>query len=293
MIDTSVLFDYSFITVAVGTIILALASSMVGTISVLTKQSLIGDTIGHASYPGVIFAFILFQQRDPLILTLGAMFSGYVSYYLVHWITRHSEHSLINALALVSSSFFGLGMVLKNFIQGHKAFSKAAQAGLQKYLFGQAAFIQQDDVILISIVSIFCIVIFLLFYEKYKIFLFDPTFAQLNGISPKLLNQLTTFMMISLISVGLKVVGAILMSSFLIAPAVTGILCSKHYKTALWIGLVSATISAFLGTYFSSIISGLSTGPAIIVCMSIIALTTFFITQYIKPNLHKGGSTTC
>ena len=62
----SLLTEYSFWTVALGTCLLAFASSMVGTISVLTKQSMIGDSLGHAAYPGVVFSFILFQSRIPL-----------------------------------------------------------------------------------------------------------------------------------------------------------------------------------------------------------------------------------
>ncbi|MBF0779814.1 metal ABC transporter permease [Granulicatella sp. 19428wC4_WM01] len=283
----SILFDYSFLTVVIGTTVLAIATSMIGTLSVLTKQSLIGDTLGHASYPGVIFSFMIFQSRNPLLLMLGAMFSGYVSYYTVHFIKNHSKHSYVNALALVSSSFFGLGMVLKNFIQGHEAFSKATQAGLQKYLFGQAAFIQADDVTLILTVSSLCIILFLVFYQRYKLFIFDRTFAFINGVPIKFLNHLTTFMMISLIAIGLKVVGAILISSFLIAPAITGILWSKHYHKALIISVCTGVISAFVGTYTSSIVSDLSTGPAIIVVMSLIAITSFLVK--LKQSSGKGG----
>ena len=149
-----VLKDYSFWTVALGTICLALATSQIGTISVLTRQSLIGDSLGHASYPGVILSFMVFQSRNPFLLMLGAVVSGYFSYGLVLWITRHGKQSLVNALSLVSASFFGLGMVLKQYLQGNDAYKGAAQAGLQTYLFGQAAFIQLDDVFLIAVVSI-------------------------------------------------------------------------------------------------------------------------------------------
>ncbi|WP_192873812.1 metal ABC transporter permease, partial [Streptococcus suis] len=100
----------------------------IGSISVLTKQSLLGDALGHASYPGVIVSFMIFQSRHPLYLLLGAVLSGYLSYALVHWLRRKGGHSLVNALSLVSASFFGLGMVLKNAIQGNEAFAGASQA---------------------------------------------------------------------------------------------------------------------------------------------------------------------
>lgn len=273
----NLLFDYSFLTVAIGTILLAIASSLVGTISVLTNQSLIGDTIGHASYPGIIMSFMVFHSRNVLLLTIGAAISGYISYLLVDWLVKKGNHSRVNALSIVSAGFFGLGMVLKNYVQGNELFEDASQAGLSTYLFGQAAFIRMDDVLIIAVVSIICIIVFLLFFESFKLYLFDATLAQIAGVPVSFLNKLVTIMMISLIAIGLKVIGAILISSFLIAPAVTGLILGKHYHQTLLISLFTGVFSALLGTYISSAVSGLSTGPTIIVCMSLLSLGSFII----------------
>lgn len=279
--------EYSFWTVAIGTVSLALATSVIGSISVLTRQSLLGDMLGHATYPGVIFSFMIFQSRQPLYLLLGAVFSGYVSYGLVRWLCDKGGHSLVNALSVVSASFFGLGMVLKNVIQGNEAFSGASQAGLQKYLFGQAAFIQFDDVVLISIVALMALGLFFLFYREYTLYLFDPTFAQVIGVRIALLRRLTMFLMICLIAVGLKLVGAILMSSFLIAPAVFGLLIGKSYHRSLLLASLVAVFSAFVGTWLSSVVPGLSTGPTIIVCLTGLVFIAFIYATYItKENAH-------
>lgn len=277
-----VLQDYSFWTVALGTVSLALASSSIGSVTVLTRQSLLGDALGHASYPGVILSFMVFQSRNPLLLLLGAMVSGYVSYGLIQWLRYKGGHSLVNALALVSASFFGLGMVLKNAIQGNEAFAGASQAGLQTYLFGQAAFIQLDDVVLIGLVSGLALGLFFLFYQGYKVFLFDPTFARLIGVRVRFLEGMTMLLMIGLIAVGLKLVGAILMSSFLIAPAVFGLLLGKSYHQSLGLASLVAVGSAFFGTWVSSSISGLSTGPTIIVFLTGFTLLAFVYVTYIR-----------
>lgn len=277
-----VLRDYSFWTVALGTIFLALAASVIGSISVLTKQSLIGDSLGHASYPGVIVSFMVFQSRNPFLLMLGAMLAGYLSYGLVRWICKDGKHSLVNALSLVAASFFGLGMVLKNYIQGHETFAGASQAGLQTYLFGQAAFIQLDDVGLICLVSLLSLSIFFACYQQYKVFLFDAVFAGLVGVRVKWLERLSMFLMICLIAVGLKLVGAVLMSSFLIAPAVWGLLLGRSYRQTLGLSALIAMGSAFAGTWMSSVVSGLSTGPSIIVCMSVSVLLAFAYVTYVR-----------
>ncbi|WP_105159516.1 metal ABC transporter permease [Streptococcus suis] len=279
--------DYSFWTVALGTLVLALAASQIGTISVLTRQSLIGDSLGHAAYPGIILSYMVFQSRQPLLLLLGAVGSGYLSYGLVGWLCRRGRTSRINALALVSAAFFGLGLVLKQYVQGNAAFQGAAQAGLENYVFGQAAFMQLDDVLLICLVALLGLFLFGWHYQSLKLYLFDRQFAKLVGIPVEKIDRLTLFLLLSLIAVGLKVVGAILMSSFLIAPAVFGLLLGKSYAQTLALAAVIASFSALVGTYLSSVVTGLSTGPTIILCLSVSSLVAFAYVTYIrKENVH-------
>ncbi len=279
--------DYSFWTVALGTLVLALAASQIGTISVLTRQSLIGDSLGHAAYPGIILSYMVFQSRQPLLLLLGAVGSGYLSYGLVGWLCRRGRTSRVNALALVSAAFFGLGLVLKQYVQGNAVFQGAAQAGLENYVFGQAAFMQLDDVLLICLVALLGLFLFGWHYQSLKLYLFDRQFAKLVGIPVEKIDRLTLFLLLSLIAVGLKVVGAILMSSFLIAPAVFGLLLGKSYAQTLSFSAGIASFSALVGTYLSSVVTGLSTGPTIILCLSVSSLLAFaYVTYMRKENVH-------
>ncbi|HEM3695214.1 TPA: metal ABC transporter permease [Streptococcus suis] len=279
--------DYSFWTVAMGTLVLALAASQIGTISVLTRQSLIGDSLGHAAYPGIILSYMVFQSRQPLLLLLGAVGSGYLSYGLVGWLCRRGRTSRVNALALVSAAFFGLGLVLKQYVQGNAAFQGTAQAGLENYVFGQAAFMQLDDVLLICLVALLGLFLFGWYYQSLKLYLFDRQFAKLVGIPVEKIDRLTLFLLLSLIAIGLKVVGAILMSSFLIAPAVFGLLLGKSYGQTLALAAGIASFSALVGTYLSSVVTGLSTGPTIILCLSVSSLVAFAYVTYIrKENVH-------
>ena len=68
MLDFDILTSYSFLIVAAGTFLLASTAGAVGTVSVLKGQSLIGDAIGHAAFPGIVLSFMLFMQRDPVLL---------------------------------------------------------------------------------------------------------------------------------------------------------------------------------------------------------------------------------
>lgn len=273
-------FDYSFLTVLLGTCFFALASSTLGTICLLTKQSLIGDALGHASYPGIILAFMIFKTRHPFLLLLGAIFSGYLSYGLIYLSLKYSKSNFLNHLALISSSLFGLGILLKQFMQGNKHFSNVSQYGLDNYLFGQAAFIQKQDVYLIVIITCLSLFCFYSGYHFFKIYLFDHQFADLVGISNKIMRQIIILLMVCLIAVGLKLVGAILISSFLIIPSSLGLMLGRQYHHALMIANACAIGSTCLGVYLSSTVKGLSTGPTIIIIMSVIVLIAFIYTTY-------------
>ena len=132
--NLEVLSSYSFLVVAIGTMILAAVAGMVGTLTVLKGQSLIGDAIGHAAYPGVILAFMLTLQMDPLVLIIGAAVSGLFAFIFIQFFSKHSKVKLDAILATILSAFFGLGMVLKSYIQGHPDYAHVPQGGLQNYI---------------------------------------------------------------------------------------------------------------------------------------------------------------
>ncbi|MDO5713529.1 MAG: metal ABC transporter permease [Tissierellia bacterium] len=271
-----ILFGYSFLIVAIGTGILAIASAMAGCITVQKGRGLIGDAIGHSSFPGIVLAFMLFQTREPGILLLGSAFSGALAYWTIHVLTKYSPMEEDASLAISLSGFFGLGMVLKSYVTGNPKFTGASQSGLQNYIFGQAAFMLEKDILYIFIVSVIVLMFVILFYKEICIYLFDETYGQTVGINENIMDILLLVMMISLISVGLKVVGAILISSFLIIPAVTATLWTKQFYKTLIFSSVMGSICAVIGTYISTKYNGLSTGPTIVLCMGFIALLSLF-----------------
>ena len=85
-----ILFSYDFLVVAIGTVLLAIPSAIVGCFSVYKGQSLMADAVGHASYPGVVVAFMLFSIRSSVILTLGAAVFGILAYLTIQLIRKHS-----------------------------------------------------------------------------------------------------------------------------------------------------------------------------------------------------------
>lgn len=277
MFNMDVLTSYSFLIVGSGTFLLAAIAGAVGCITVLKGQSLIGDAIGHAAFPGIVLSFMLFLQREPVLLTLGAVVSGTTAFMLIQVIKENSKLELDAILAVILSSFFGAGMVLKSHIQGNSAYKDAAQSGLSSYIFGQAAYIMKDDVKLILYIGIPTLILLILFYKEIKLFLFDEIYARTIGIKTVLLYGIILVMTMGIIAAGLKLVGAILISSLLIIPAITALQWSEKFSKVLIIAGVTGGVSALIGTYISTVYDGMSTGATIILVMGSFAVISLVI----------------
>ena len=285
----TLLFQYSFIVIALGTMSLAISTGIVGTISILKRQSLIGDAVGHASFPGIVLAFIIAGRKDSLTLMSGAIIAGVFAFFIIQSVVNSSKLEADTTMAIILSAMFGFGMVLKSYIQGNPAFS-GSQAGLANYIFGQAAYMLKEDVIIIFCVSIISILLFLIFFKEIKIHVFDEAYAETLGIKKNIISVLIIIITMLLIAAGLKAVGVVLISSMLITPGVIGMQWSKRYESVLIIAVISGALSALIETSVSTLVKGMSTGPSIILCMTTVAFLSVLCGPYgiIASKLRKG-----
>lgn len=263
--------DYTFQTVALGSTLLGLISGVLGSFAVLRKQSLLGDGVSHSSLPGVVMAFVLLGSKNTEVLLLGALVSGLLATLLIISIVRHTRVKFDSALALVMSVFFGLGLILLTYVQ---KIPNSNQAGLKRFIFGQASTLLQRDIELMMIGGLVLLALVLLFWKEFKLVTFDSDFAQSIGFSPKKLNLLLSFMIVLAIIIGLQTVGVILMSAMLITPAVA----ARQWTNRLWVmvtlSALFGAVSSVAGTAASSLVPKLPTGPAIVVCVSIIVVVS-------------------
>ena len=177
--------DYTLRTITLGTAILGAVCGMLGSFAVLRKQSLLGDAISHAALPGIAIAFLITGAKDSNVLLLGALVSGLIGTFWIRGIITKTHLKSDTALGLILSLFFGFGMLLLTFIQKQP---NANQAGLDKYLFGQAATLVESDVWLMAIVTGICLVILLLFWKEFKLLLFDADYTKTLGFNTKFID---------------------------------------------------------------------------------------------------------
>ncbi|MPW25549.1 iron chelate uptake ABC transporter family permease subunit [Alkalibaculum sp. M08DMB] len=266
--------DYTFQTVAIGSAILGLISGVLGTFAVLRKQSLLGDGVSHAALPGVVLGFILIGSKNTEFLLLGALLSGLLSTLLITTIVKYSRIKFDSALALIMSVFFGLGLVLLTYVQ---KIPNANQAGLNRFIFGQASSLMRRDVNLMIICGSILLLLLIIFWKEFKIFTFDSEFAQSLGFSPKKLDLLLSLMTVTGIILGLQTVGVILMSAMLVAPAVAARQWTNKLSVMAFLGAIFGAISGIFGTAVSSFIPKLPTGPTIVLFASLIVLISILL----------------
>lgn len=265
----TILQSYTTQMVLLGTALLGLASGIAGTFAVLRKESLIGDGLSHAALPGVVIAFLLTGIKDIEVLIAGAALSSIAAAWLITITVENSKIKFDGALATILSAFFGLGMVLLTYLQ---SLNNAGQAGLSKFIFGQAATILARDVYITSAAALIIIVLTALFWKELKLISFDVEYAKTLQIPVTFTLILYRSLLIMTIIIGIQSVGAILISSLLIAPAVGARQWTNKLGTMCILAGFFGMVSAIGGTIWSTSVQKLPTGPAIIVILSAIVL---------------------
>ena len=265
----TILQSYTTQMVLLGTALLGLASGIAGTFAVLRKESLIGDGLSHAALPGVVIAFLLTGIKDIEVLILGAALSSITAAWLITITVENSKIKFDGALATILSAFFGLGMVLLTYLQ---SLNNAGQAGLSKFIFGQAATILARDVYITSAAALIIIILTASFWKELKLISFDVEYAKTLQIPVTFTLILYRSLLIMTIIIGIQSVGAILISSLLIAPAVGARQWTNKLGTMCILAGLFGMVSAMGGTIWSTTVQKLPTGPAIIVILSVIVL---------------------
>lgn len=264
-----ILTDYTLQIVSLGSAILGIISGVLGSFAVIRNESLLGDAVSHSALPGIALVFLITQNKNTEILLLGALLSGLLATFIILSIVKYSRVKFDTALALILSVFFGAGIVLLTYIQ---KIPNANQAGLDKFIFGQASTLLKRDVQIMAIVGVVLIALVLIFWKEFKIVSFDKEFAESLGFSVNKVTALLSFMIVSAIIIGLQTVGVILMSAMLTAPAVAARQWTNKLSLMVILSAIFGAISGVIGTIFSSLIPRLPTGPMIVIIISIIVI---------------------
>jgi manganese/zinc/iron transport system permease protein len=269
-------FDQTLFLILLTTGILGINAGMIGTFLVLSKKSLFGDTIAHATLPGLTGIFFYTMSKNPCILLISATISALFAAFIIDQLEQKTTLKKDTILGIVLATSFGLGTVFLSKIQ---TIPDAHQAGLTKYLLGNASTLLHQDLFLILSITLISIMFVLIICNRYKTMLFDAEFAVTNNIATRIISGIMLLLTTLTIVIGLQTVGVILISALLIAPASAARQWSYKFETVIVLAAFFGMLSTTAGTLLSSSMMHVPTGPTIV----IVATTLTFFSILFAP----------
>ena len=254
MIETlHIMFSYSFILRAliVG-VLVSLCASLLGVSLVLKRYSMIGDGLSHVGF-GAIAVATAFNWAPMEFTILVVIIAAFL-------LLRLSENSSIkgdSAIAIISTGALAFGILVASMTTG-------MNTDINSYLFGSILAMTLNDVLLSVALSAVVIVLFVLFYNKIFAVTFDETFSNATGIRANVYNMLIAILTAITIVLGMRMMGALLISSLIIFPALTSMRVCKHFKTVVIVSAVISIICFLIGLIISYFFST-PTGATVVV----------------------------
>ncbi|NGX37419.1 MAG: Manganese transport system membrane protein MntB [Chlamydiae bacterium] len=268
----------------IGCMLMCFSAGLIGCLVFLQKRSLVGESLSHAAYPGVVIAiffsavfFPFSEEGAALSIMLGAFISGLLGLVAISQLQKRLKISSDAALCFVLSIFFGIGVLIASHLQvTHALWFRQ----IQVFLFGQAATMVDAHITLYAALTTAVLTAVILLFRFLEILNFDPDFAKSVRVRTTLIDGIMSLLLVLAIVVGMRCVGVVLMSAMLIAPAVAARQWTKKLGSFFALSGLIGALSGFLGNAFSLWIpkwSGqphlaLPTGPMIVLTAAALAL---------------------
>jgi manganese/zinc/iron transport system permease protein len=266
--------DYTARNVALGSSLLGVTSGVLGCFAVLRRQGLLGDVLAHAALPGICLAYLLTNSKSSLVLLLGAAIAGWLAALALLQIVQQARLSEDSALGIVLSTFFAAGITLLTFLTKR---GDAQGAGLDRFLFGQAAALIEEDVFVIAVLAAIAIGATALFYKEFKLLTFDALFARSIGLPTQALSVLLTSLVVVAIVIGLQTVGVVLMAAMLIGPAVAARQWTDRLGVMVALAALFGAAAGLAGALISLSAENIPTGPVTILSLTLIVLFSLLL----------------
>lgn len=238
------LFSYSFMSRAmiVG-VLVALCSALLGVSLVLKRYSMIGDGLSHVGFGALSVAVAM--NVAPLQISIPVVV---IAAFLLLRINSDSRIKGDAAIALISSSALAIGVIVTSLTTG-------LNADVHNYLFGSILAMSESDVVLSISLSVLVLLLFIVFYHRLFAVTFDESFARATGTRSNIYNMLLALLTAITIVVGMRIMGAMLISSLVIFPALTSMRVCRSFRGVILCSAVISVLCFFLGMFASYVFS--------------------------------------
>ena len=261
--------SYPFLSRAVGVgILVSLCAALLGVSLVLKRYSMIGDGLSHVGFGALAFAAAF--NVAPLAIAIPAVV---ISAFILLHLSNTSRINGDSAIALISSGALAIGVMVISLRSG-------MNTDLNNYMFGSILSLSGADAMISIILSIAVLTLFILFYPRIFAITFDETFARATGTNVGVYNMLLALLTAITIVLGMRMMGALLISSLIIFPALSVMrVCKRFLSVVIFSAIISVVcfITGILISYMYETPTGAS-----IVCVNIVSFLIFSLVGRIK-----------
>ncbi len=268
------IFSYSLLrTPLIVGILVSLCAALLGSVLVLKRFSMIGDGLSHVGYGALCVAAA--AGIAPLKVAIPVVI---VAAFLLLRISRNSRINGDSAIALISGTAIAIG-VLTVKLAGN------VNIDVGSYMFGSIVAISKSDVVISIVLSAVVILMYLIMYNGIFSITFDESFAKATGTKVSFYNTVVAILTAVTIVIGMQLMGAILISSLLIFPALTAMRFFRSFRGVVMCSAVVSVLSFFIG-FVAAYMLDTPTGASV-VAVNAIMFVLFSIAGKIKQKTAK------
>lgn len=215
----SLIFSYPFMQRAlIAGVLVSLCAALLGVSLVLKRYSMIGDGLSHVSFGALAIAVAL--GVTPLYFSIPVVILA--AFFLLR-MASHPRWNSDAAIAVMSASALAVGIIVISQTTG-------MTTDVDNYMFGSVLAMTEADVVLSVALCIAVLVLFILFYHKLFAVTFDENFSRATGLKVDRYNTLLSILTALTIVLGMRMMGAMLISSLVIFPALTAMRLFKSFR---------------------------------------------------------------
>lgn len=273
MLDMFVeMFSYAFMrrAIIVG-VLVALCAALLGVTLVLKRYSMIGDGLSHVGFGALCVA--LAMNVAPLAISVPVVI---IAAFLLLRISDGSKIKGDAAIALISSTSLAVGILVTSITTG-------LNSDVNGYMFGSILAMGNTDVVVSIVLSTVVLLLYCVFYNKIFAVTFDEGFACATGTKTGMYNTLIALFTAVTIVIGMRIMGAMLISSLIIFPALTAMRVCKSFRSVVIVAAVVSVVCFFIGLFVSFAFS-LPAGASV-VAVNAIAFGIFALVGMLKRKI--------
>lgn len=266
--------SYTFMQYAlIASVLIAVLCPCIGIFLVLRRYSMIGDTLSHASLAGITMALVCGQNP-----VLGAFLFTSVCGGLIELLRNSFRKYTDLILTIVLSLSVGIAITIIS--------SGQLRVNADAFMFGSILTVSQTDLILILILSVLSVLAVILLYHKLLYIAYDEDSARVAGVRTRLINYVFSILVASAVSVSIRIVGVLVLSSMIALPVAAALQLKKGFRITLIFSIVFSMIDILLGLFLSYYLNVAPGGFTALV--SVAVLGTVMLAMWIRGRLLAG-----